>query len=242
LKEALALQHAATCNWHEVSLLCSRAFETRKGVAWGEYAGGKQQHRVVLDEGDAWSLCECGGRVFGGLVDRSLLEWDASTLEERRRLRCEGQVGEVFCITACGVLVISGHNDDCLRVWNTATGGCDHVLRGHTSYVWCIASMGKYVVSGSLDNTIKVWSTEGSGSWPCLGTIAVHTKNVNAVLVWEGRVISGSSDKTIVVSDIVTRLHEATLDAHTGAVCALAVSGRTLVSTDYDLYHWHVDA
>ena len=51
------------------------------------------------------ALCESGGRVFGGLLDGSLVEWDASTLEERQRLRCEGQVGCVFCMTACGDLV-----------------------------------------------------------------------------------------------------------------------------------------
>ena len=138
---------------------------------------------MVRDREDAWSLCESGRRVFGGLRDGSLVEWDASTLEERRRLRCEGQVGDVLCMTACGDLVISGHDDDCLRVWNTATGGCDHVLRGHTAEVWCVASRGQYLVSGSWDKTVKVWSTEGAGAWPCLGTIAAHTDGVCAMVV-----------------------------------------------------------
>ena len=86
----------------------------------------------------------------------------------------------------------------------------------------------------SRDTTVKVWSTEGAGSWPCLGTIAVHTDWVKALVVWEGRVISGSDDETIVVSDIVTRQHEATLNAHTGSVRVLAPSGRTLLSTGTD--------
>ena len=141
--EALARQQLpAAVQWGDHGLLCSHAFKVRKGtdVAWGEYAGGRRQHRLVRDKGDAWSLCESGGRVFGGIADGSLLEWDRSTLEERRRLRCEGQVGDVVCVTACGDLVmISGHNDGCLRVWNMATGGCDHVLRGHTSALWCVA-------------------------------------------------------------------------------------------------------
>ena len=45
---------------------------------------------------------------------------------------------------------------------------------------------------------------------------------------------SGSKDEKIVVLDIVTRQHEATLDAHTYGVCALAVCGRTLLSTGRD--------
>ena len=46
--------------------------------------------------------------------------------------------------------------------------------------------------------------------------------------------ISGSYEKKIVVSDIVTRQHEAILEAHTRAVSALAVLGRTLLSTVED--------
>ena len=104
--------------------------------------------------------------MLGGLWDGSLLEWDASTLEEQRRLRCEGRVGAVFCITSCDDLVISGHGlpDNCLRVWNTATGGCDHVLQGHTAGIRCVASWGQYLVRGYEDQTVKVWSAEGAGS------------------------------------------------------------------------------
>ena len=74
--------------------------------------------RLVQDQGDARFLCESEGRVFGGLEYGSLLEWDASTLEELLRLRCEGDFEPVWAMTACGDLVIaSGHDDDdCLRV------------------------------------------------------------------------------------------------------------------------------
>ena len=149
-------------------------------------------------------------------------------------MRCEGRVRGIQCMTACGDVVISGHDDGCLRVWNTALGRCDHVLRGHTRIVSCISSRAQYLVSGSWDKTIKVWEMGGPGSWPCLGTIAVHTDKVRAIGVWEGRVISGSNDKKISVHDIVTRQHEATVDAHIGPVNALAVTGGRLYSTGYD--------
>ena len=230
--EALQLPVAAQ-GAQEGGLLCSQAFKVRKwmDVAWEEYAEGRRQHRLVRDKNDALALCESGGRLFCGLMDGSLLEWDASTLEERRRLRCEGEVGGVCCMTACGALVI-------ISDMMTAACGCGTRRRAAAimSYggisVGC--SRGQYLVSGSDDKTVKVWSTEGAGSWPCLGTITVHAGAVYAMVVWEGRVVSGSSDRTVKLSDIVTRQQEAALNAHTEAVIALAVRGRTLLSTGND--------
>ena len=108
------------------------------------------------------ALCECGGRVFSRLLDSSLVEWDVSSLEEQQQLRCEGEDGRVHCMTVCGDLVITWHDDNCLLVWNTATGGCDHVLRGHTYAVLCVASWGQNLVSGSIDQTVRIWSMEGA--------------------------------------------------------------------------------
>ena len=46
--------------------------------------------------------------------------------------------------------------------------------------------------------------------------------------------ISGSDDKKIMVHSIASRQHEATRNAHTGTVYALAVSGEKLYSTGED--------
>ena len=88
-------------------------------------------------------------------------------------------------------------------------------------------------MSGSEDHTIKSWQVGGAGSWPCLGIIAAHT-DVRSLVVWNGRVISGSDDKRIVVHSIASRQHEATLRAHTRTVNELAVSGEKLYSASED--------
>ena len=63
---------------------------------------------------------------------------------------------------------------------------------------------------------------------------AAHTDWVQSLVVWNGRVISGSSDKKIMVHSIASRQHEATLDAPTADVYALAVLGEKLYSTSKD--------
>ena len=149
-------------------------------------------------------------------------------------LKAKGKVSGVSSLTVCGDAVISGHKAGSLRVRNEATGRCDHVLQGHTNEVRCLACWEDYIVSGSEDHTIKTWQVGRAGSWPCLGTIAAQTDNVWSLVVWNGRVISGSEDETIMVHSIASRQHEATLDASTGAVYALAVSGEKLFSTSDD--------
>ena len=244
--EALSLkQHQGRLQVRPLSLR-GKAFLCRKGmdIAWEDYAKRMRKPQVVRGKSDAKSLAhartEGGGehwRVYAGLYDGKIVSWDQSTLRERQGPRIEGAYGCVSCITVLEDLVISrGPTHGSLRVWNTMTGHCDRVLRGHTGPVSCVASWGHFLVSGSLDCTVKIWEMGGDVSWPCLSTIAVHTKSVWDVVVWKGRVISGSDDQKLklCVCDIATGQLEAALDAHKaheagGGVCALAVHGDKLL-------------
>ena len=93
---------------------------------------GRRQHQVVRDKQDVSCLCESDGRVYGGLTNGGVVVWDASTLEERQVLKTGGEVSSVKSLAFCGDVVISGHGDGSLRVWNKATGRCDQVLRGRS--------------------------------------------------------------------------------------------------------------
>ena len=141
----------------------------------------------------------------------------------------------VWCVAVCGDLVVSGHMDRCLRVWSTAKGGrCEGVLRGHKDSVGCLSSWKQYLVSGS--KRIMIWEMvedDAPVDWPCAGSITVHSDWVQAMVCWNGRVISGSRDKTICVCNIVTQEHETTLGGASLSdnVLALALGGSTLFST-----------
>ena len=117
--EALAVLRlpATAREGQEGGLLCSRAFEPRKGtdVAWEEYAGGRRQHRLVRDKEDARALCECGGRVFGGLGDGSLLEPHVSRLlcfllGEIRYQRIDGSYRQGLVDGGGWVMALPGHH------------------------------------------------------------------------------------------------------------------------------------
>src|SRR5439155_10029803 len=63
-------------------------------------------------------------------------------------------------ISPDGSTIASGSEDQTVRLWDTATGQCLQVLRGHTNRVYSVAFSpdGKIVGSGSPDGTIKLWN------------------------------------------------------------------------------------
>ncbi|WP_293067084.1 MULTISPECIES: caspase family protein [unclassified Moorena] len=61
-----------------------------------------------------------------------------------------------------GKKILSGSDDNTVRLWDTETGQLLYKLEGHTSFVTAIAfsSDGKKILSGSFDNTLRLWDTE----------------------------------------------------------------------------------
>ena len=64
-----------------------------------------------------------------------------------------------------GKWLLSGAADCTVRLWDTASGVCLRVLRGHTQMVGCVAfaedgEHGEHltVVSGGRDNDVRIWS------------------------------------------------------------------------------------
>jgi hypothetical protein len=58
-----------------------------------------------------------------------------------------------------GRRIVSGSDDNTLKVWDATSGQETLTLKGHTRAVWCVAFSpdGRRIVSGSWDKTLKVW-------------------------------------------------------------------------------------
>lgn len=81
-----------------------------------------------------------------------------------RMHRFLGHSGNVKCVTFLGeegCSLVSGSSDNTVRVWQTASGCCKTVLRGHRSKVWDVSATanGRMLASGSGDGFIRVWDT-----------------------------------------------------------------------------------
>jgi len=144
--------------------------------------------------------------------------------EPRRLIGHQDSVGAI-ALTSDGHCLVTGSDDNTLKLWNLQSGEILCTLEGHTNVVNAVALTpdGTRAVSGSDDDTLKLWDLQ---SGEVLRTLEGHTFSVNAVAVTpDGRcVISGSGDETLKVWDLQNGELLQTLRGHKDSVCAVAVT------------------
>jgi len=192
-------------------------------------------------------------RVVSGSHDHTLRVWDADRGECVAVL--EGHSSEVTCVCVVEVggggdgggggakvqRVVSGSDDNTLRVWDADRGECVAVLEGHSYWVTCVCVVEvggggdgggggakvQRVVSGSDDNTLRVWD---AARGECVAVLEGHSDTVTCVCVVEvgrggdgggggakvQRVVSGSDDNTLRVWDADRGECVAVLEGHSG--------------------------
>lgn len=165
----------------------------------------------------------------------------------RQRRSLEGHTGGVCSsvLSRDGQWAFSGSLDRTVRVWETASGGCQHVLEGHEDAITAVAvdAHCRWIVSGSRDKTARLWEMS---TGRCLCAFTGHERGVAAVAFspdarW---VATGSHDKTTRVWDRATGRCLRSFAGHLEAVISVAVSadGRTVLSSagDATIRWWEV--
>uniref|UniRef100_A0A7N6AE00 F-box domain-containing protein n=1 Tax=Anabas testudineus TaxID=64144 RepID=A0A7N6AE00_ANATE len=137
----------------------------------------------------------------------------------------------ITCLQFSGDLIVSGSDDNTLKVWSAITGKCLRTLTGHTGGVWCSEMTASTVISGSTDRTLRVWDTV---SGECVHTLYGHTSTVRCMHLHGNRVVSGSRDTTLRVWDVSSGRCEHVLTGHVAAVRCVQYDGRRVVSGGYD--------
>src|SRR5882762_1835589 len=116
--------------------------------------------------------------------------------------------GHSDCVNAVafspdGTHIVSGSDDNTLRLWDTVSGAHLNSLEGHSDPVESVTFSpdGTLVVSGSTDRTLRVWDTVTGAH---LNTLKGHSDYVRSVAFSPDgtRVVSGSNDTTLRLWDI----------------------------------------
>ncbi|XP_062510280.1 F-box/WD repeat-containing protein 7-like isoform X2 [Corticium candelabrum] len=137
----------------------------------------------------------------------------------------------ITCLKFHGNRIVSGSDDNTLKVWSATSGKHLRTLTGHTGGVWCAQFNGSVIVSGSTDRTLKVWNSD---TGLCLHTLFGHTSTVRCMAMSGDKVISGSRDATLRVWDITTGQNSHILVGHLAAVRCVQYDGVKVVSGSYD--------
>lgn len=155
--------------------------------------------------------------------------WQTGNVTARELIGHDDHV--VTCLQFDGNRIVSGSDDNTLKVWNADSGYCSATLTGHTGGVWCLEMKDDLIVSGSTDRTLKVWRAD---TGECVETLYGHASTVRCMAMHGNQVVSGSRDNTLRLWDISTFECKTVLIGHLAAVRCVCFDGKKVVSGSYD--------
>jgi Tol biopolymer transport system component len=130
-----------------------------------------------------------------------------------------------------GSLMVSGHNDTIVRLWDVATGGLRGLLRGHMQPVRAVAFSpdGSWLASASgnpatnEDSTVRLWDV---ATHTQIAVLQGHSGAVTSVAFSpDGRLLaSGGTDNSVRLWDVASASPGTVLPSHAQPVRAVAFS------------------
>ncbi|KJH51587.1 Bromodomain protein [Dictyocaulus viviparus] len=121
-------------------------------------------------------------REFGNSVGRSRLPGVGSLDQMERHYRVLGHLSMVYCVTfdRTGNYVLTGADDNLIKVWDVNRGLLRFTYRGHSAEVadLTVSYCNQMIASGSVDKSIRVWSL---ATGETLRVFHIHTAVVSRV-------------------------------------------------------------
>ena len=130
-------------------------------------------------------------------------------------------------------LLISGSDDETIRVWNRQTGELIRVLRANQYGVNALACdpFGRYFASAGEDGAVIIWNADVT---PIPDSWIEHEDQISSLVADQNRVVSASRDGTARIWDGESGAHCYNLRDHFGAVNDVAIMNDKIVSCGQD--------
>lgn len=197
-------------------------------AAWK--SGGKNISKSIThDAGVVTSLHLTDKYIIVALDNAKIHVFDTQGTQLRT---LQGHVMGVWAMVPWDDVLVSGGCDRDVRVWDLNTGGCKHVLRGHTSTVRCLKMCdANTAISGSRDTTLRVWDIKQG---LCKNVLVGHQASVRCLEIKGDIVVSGSYDTTAKVWSISEGRCLQTLSGHFSQIYAIAFDGERIATGSLD--------
>ncbi|XP_050415118.1 F-box/WD repeat-containing protein 7 isoform X2 [Patella vulgata] len=215
------LQAAQTCRyWHIL---------TEDNLLWREKCREECIDKSAFSKRKNGSLCSQWKALY---LRQYQIEqnWRSGAIRPNKVLK--GHDDHVItCLEYCNNKIVSGSDDNTLKVWSVVTGKCLRTLVGHTGGVWSSQMVGNTIISGSTDRTLRVWNAD---TGQCQHVLYGHSSTVRCMSLHSNKVVSGSRDATLRMWDIENGDCLHVLMGHVAAVRCVQYDGRRVVSGAYD--------
>ncbi len=200
----------------------------------GSHRGGHWNEPTVVVYSPDGKLAASAG------YDGHIYVWDPDTLDLTRILPARGQQVTIWDLAFLpdNRRLLSGGEDNVVRLWDVESGTEIRQFKGHSHYVWGIAVSpdGTRALSGAADGTVRLWDVESAHE---LHRFEGHSGWVLSVAFSPdgSKALSGGSDNTMRLWDLTAKeaLHcfEGNTHHHCRRVRFLS-DGRRAISVCHD--------
>ena len=161
--------------------------------------------------------------------------------EVRQYLGHTGWIVSV-CFSPCGKYILSGSNDNSIRLWDTESGIEIRRFEGHPE-VACFSPDGKMVLASGYENNAQLWEIENGKK---IREFVGHLESLSsACFSPDGRfILTGSRDNTVRLWDIESGLQIWRQLEHSNDIffASFSKDGRCFLTTSEDCVRiWELD-
>ncbi|KAF7698618.1 Coatomer subunit beta'-3 [Cucumispora dikerogammari] len=138
--------------------------------------------------------------------------------------------------------LISGSDDQTIKIFNYQSGKKLETLNGHTSYVMDLKCNNNLLYSVGMDTTLRVWNIPAFSMSRNLNStvttcdiLEAHYKGVTSLVINKTHLVTGSDDYTIKIFDLLALpTFRMTLNYHTKPITSLVLTKKHLISGGED--------